>query len=251
MIYRVPVMDLDICLIAGRRPDLLKATLESFQRRLFGNFQIRNFYANIDPIFGTGTDGQAAADVIRSFFPKALITMPEEPGFCAAVQRNWSATSAEFVLHLEDDWLLNVDITPDIVTEFGDPQIAQVAFHSAEKNWDMKRRGKFHYCRRPVRVFGLPLPIKPKFPRFTTSPSFLRGAFARNAAKLFDVRLDPEKQFYSRRNSALERYVAPLRSSIFAIGNGFVVHDIGREWREQRGIRKSIEQSTSVWTVET
>jgi hypothetical protein len=69
---------------------------------------------------------------------------------------------------------------------------------------------------------------------FTTARSLLRGDFSRHAANL----LDPENQ--------LERYVAPFSSTLLWDDRGFVITDHGGDWREQRGIRKSIENGTYV-----
>jgi hypothetical protein len=243
----MPEGRIDICLVSTRRPELLKPTLESFQQRFFKNFAIGKFYANVDPIFGDAKDHRAVLELIRAHFPDADIHEPEMPGFCQAVKRNWSATTAQYVLHLEDDWRLNIDIGPSILSDFEDARLAQIAFHSEEKNWDVGRRGKVHYRRKNLKILGFKTPIRLKVPGFTTSPSLLRGDFARHAASLLDTRLDPEKQFYNGLNERLERYVAPSLSTLFSDGSGFVITDLGRDWREQRGIRKSIENGASVW----
>lgn len=77
---------------------------------------------------------------------------------------------------------------------------------------------------------------------FTTAPSLLRGDFSRHTANL----LEPEKQFYKRLNEQLERYVAPFSSTLLWDDRGFVITDLGGDWREQRGIRKSNENSTYI-----
>jgi hypothetical protein len=69
---------------------------------------------------------------------------------------------------------------------------------------------------------------------FTTARSLLRGDFSQHAANL----LDPEKQ--------LERYVAPFSSTLLCDDRGFVITDLGGDWREQRGIRKSNENGTYI-----
>ncbi|HTO34414.1 MAG TPA: hypothetical protein VL202_25065 [Pararhizobium sp.] len=244
----MPAERVDICLVSTRRPDLLRPTLESFQQRLFKNFAIGKFYANVDPVFGDSEDHRIVLELIRQYFPDANIHEPETPGFCEAVRRNWAATSADYVLHLEDDWRLNIDIDRDALADFADARVMQVAFHSKEKNWDTKRRGKIHYRRKYLKVLGFRMPVKYKVPGFTTSPSLLRGDFARHTAGLLDTRLDPEKQFYNGLNQKLEAYVAPFLSTLLSDDSQFVVTDLGRDWRDRRGIQKSIENGASVWT---
>lgn len=223
--------------------------MESFAQRMFTNFDVANFYANIDPLFGDENDHRKVVDIIRSYFPAALIHEPETANFCAAVRRNWSSTTGKFVLHMEDDWRLNSVIDSTILEEFFDKRVMQVAFQSAEKKWDVGRRGKIHYHRKPLKLFGCNLPIKIKAPVFTTSPSILNGMFARNAASLYDVRFDPEKQFYKGLNPELENYVAPFKAIIYSVTSGFVITDLGREWREKRGVRKTIQGGVSKWNA--
>lgn len=243
----VLVAKIDVCLVTTRRPDLLKATLDSFTARMIGNFEVVDFYANIDPLFGDTDDHRHVVDLIKSYFPFAKITEPSAPNFCAAVRQNWRSTTADHILHLEDDWLLNNVVDQAIFSDFTDPRVMQVAFHSAEKCWDVSRRGKVHYRRKPLKIFGYETPIRIKVPGFTTSPSILKGKFARDVAKLYDVRFDPEKQFYKGLNANLEHYVSGYSSTIFSVNDGFVITDIGREWRDTHGIRKSITDGVPKW----
>ncbi|KOF21166.1 hypothetical protein AC244_07295 [Ensifer adhaerens] len=62
-----------------------------------------------------------------------------------------------------------------------------------------------------------------------------------------DLSRDPEKQFYSGVNPAMEAYVAGYRNYIFSPERKPVIRDMGREWREQRNIRKVITNATSIW----
>lgn len=241
-----PRLKIDVCIVAGRRPDLLRRTLTSFSQNLFRYFDIQRIIANIDPIFGSEADHQECVDLICSYDADAEITSPKEPGFCSAVVSNWSRSSAPIVLHLEDDWLLNRAITEDHLEPFfHKPLIAQIAFNHAYKNWDRDKKGSYCYQRRAVPL--LPL-IKSKFPVFTTSPSFIRGDFARTAATLMDVNYDPEKQFMRRVNPQLERFVVQYRNYIIGDIGDFYITDLGREWRETRGIEKSIVNAQSYWS---
>jgi len=178
-------MKVDVCLVAGRRPDLLQTTLDSFNANLFRNFTTGRFIANIDPIFGSNDDQARCREIIHSFFPAAQISEPAEPGFCAAVKRNWASSEAEVIFHVEDDWLLRRPVTPaDIASFQDDPHIAQICFNHASKRWPVGKRGPFVSGRRRKRFLGLPTPFRTRAPQFTTSPSFLRGSFARACASL-------------------------------------------------------------------
>ncbi|MBZ7922827.1 hypothetical protein LAC81_13605 [Ensifer adhaerens] len=238
---------LDLCIVATRRPDLLAQTLTSFRERIFSNLELGGAYLNLDPAFGSIEDHHACVDIFRSYFPEGVVFQPESPGFCAAVARLWSATSAEYVFHLEDDWIALRDMGTELLAPFADPAITQVSFHTADQNWDIGRKGHFHQRNEYARFLGIKIPLFRTFPKFTTSPSILRGGFARHCAGLMDLSRDPEKQFYSGVNPAMESYVRRSRNYIFSPEAGPVIKDMGREWREQRRIQKVITNSTSIW----
>lgn len=238
---------IDLCIVATRRPDLLAQTLASFREKTLHKLDLRGAYLNLDPIFGSVEDHRACLDVFRSHFPDATIFQPESAGFCAAVATLWSATSADYVFHLEDDWIALQDMGEELLAPFADPTITQVSFHTADQNWNIRRRGHFHRRNEYAHLFGIKVPLFRTFPKFTTSPSILRGDFARHCAGLMDLSRDPEKQFYSGVNPAMENYVAGFRNYIFSPEARPVIKDLGREWREQRRIRKVITDSTSIW----
>jgi hypothetical protein len=65
-----------------------------------------------------------------------------------------------------------------------------------------------------------------------------------------DPSRDPEKQFYSGVNAELERLAAPHKNYIFSPQQKPVIRDTGREWRDNRKIKKVIENTTSYWVEE-
>lgn len=250
--HAIGFCEIDVCLVAGRRPDLLARTLETFNKGLFQSFEIREFIANIDPIFGNEADRDRCSEIILDLFPKAKISKPDERGFTAAVRRNWSQVKAPVTLHLEDDWILHRKIEPSDIAPFRhDDKLAQICFNHADKRWPITQKGPYAYARKRLTFLGLNTPFKSgRIPIFTTSPSFLRGTFARHCAAIMDDRFDPEKQFYRSVNPALERYVADFRSMVIGDAPDYPVKDIGRDWRNARGISKQYANWQSVWAVE-
>ena len=241
---------LELTIVAARRPALLARTLESFHERLFRHFDFSNALINIDPIWSSQKDGDQCAALVKQKFPNAIVFAPEIAGFSAAIKRVWSNTKADFIFHLEDDWLLNEEITPTILDHFKEPSIGQVSLMSKEKNWDRAQRGDFHYIkRRPALFGGLKFPVRKKVYAFTTSPSFIRGEIARRWAGLMDEKLDPEKQTYMGVNPPLEKFLQQYRNYIYAGKQADItIVDIGREWRDAQKIEKKIVDSQSVWT---
>lgn len=243
------MVSMDVCIVSARRPQLLSITVDSFKETVFSNFVIQNVYVNVDPVFGSEEDHEAVVSLIRKQFPTATIFEPEAPGFGAAVKRLWSATTADYVFHLEDDWITLRRVGEEILRPFDDSRIQQVSFHTADQNWDVVVKGHIHAKRDYFRPFGIKLPFYRTVPKFTTSPSILRGGFARSAAALMNPAHDPEKQFYSSVNIGLEKLARPFRNFIFSPEGTPVIRDIGREWREAQGIRKIITNATSTWSV--
>lgn len=240
----------DLCIVASRRPELLAITLESFSTRVFSRLRPERVFVNLDPIFGSEDDHAAVLAIVRERFPAAIVFEPETPGFGAAVKRLWLATKADYVFHLEDDWVANSSVDEDVFLPFEDKSIQQVSFHRNE-NWDLRKKGHFHEKKDYIRFMGVKLPFYTSTPQFTTSPSILKGEFARGAASLMDPSRDPEKQFYSSVNMELESFAKPFRNYVFSPSGSPVIRDIGIEWREARGIQKNIKNATSTWETST
>lgn len=239
--------EIEICVVAGSRPDLLKTTLESFQRRLLSHFSIIGAYVNIDPIFGDEIDKDHTVEVVRSYFPEAYVNTPATANFCTAVKHLWGATKSDLILHLEDDWIVNIDITPDMIENIlTNPDVVQISFNNIHKKWDFSD-GPFHQRLRRTKLFGLKIGPDRILPYFTTSPSFMRGSFARASAGLLDARFDPEKQFYNETNPGLQKAVKNHRNYILGKDQPYLVTDIGRDWRDKRHIQKSFVDGASVW----
>lgn len=199
-------MQIDVVIVAGRRPDLLSKTLDSFSDRLFRHFDLQRIICNIDPIFGSVEDAQACAEIVARAHSHTKIFTPETKGYTEAVARVWAESTAPIFLHLEDDWLLNRDVKPSEIHAFEDPTVGQICFNHANKNWD-KKKGEYCYGRRRYKIGNIATPFKWKHPVFTVSPTFVRGDFGRHCATLLDPLFDPEKQFFKAVNPRLEEYV--------------------------------------------
>jgi hypothetical protein len=237
---------LDITLVAGRRPALLERTLASFRERLFANFPVAGFYANIDPVFGDADDHAACRAAILSVFPAAVIFEPDRPGFGRAVKTLWAATRSEVIFHLEDDWVLNEPLLPEDV--FPLLTGATRALAPVSKELGYRATETFNVRRPKKRVLGIPVG-RDEINVFGTSPRFLDGDFARACAALMDPDLDPEKQMRPPLNPRLRAYMQQFRCRFLPAGaQAELITDIGREWRDARGIDKVVEGGVSTWT---
>ncbi|OMQ41715.1 hypothetical protein [Ensifer sp. 1H6] len=238
---------IDLCIVSTRRPDLLATTLTSFSDKVFPNFEIENVFVNLDPFFGDEGDHARCVELIKTTYPRCVLFEPDKPSFTSAVQRVWAATKSEFFFHLEDDWIALEGIGSAALLPFSDQAVAQVSFHTAEKKWDVRKKGHFHRRNEYRDFFGVRIPTFRTFPIFTTSPCLLRGEFGRGCATLMDPSKDPEKQFYYGVNPKLEDYVRQQKSFVYSPNNAPVIADVGRQWQKLNNIQKIIRNATSSW----
>lgn len=235
-------MKADLCIVATRRPDLLVRMLDSFGRHVFPRIEIDRVFANVDPVFGSAEDQTAAISTIKDHFPEATIFEPETPGFCAAVIRLWQSTTADYVLHTEEDWHAPGDVG-DFTAPFLDyPRLAQVQFHMDFQQEPVGLRTK--YKRRSK---SLPF-LKRRTRHIDTSPGLMKGEFVRRCADLMNPLLDPERQFCGNLNRPLEKYAMGFDGYVHGgHGGERVLQDTGREWLRQRGIKKQIVDGAVSW----
>ncbi|MGH6923848.1 MAG: hypothetical protein ACRED5_08930 [Propylenella sp.] len=221
-------LEVDLSIVAARRPELLELTLRSFHQNLLRHLRVRRLYANIDPIWGSAADAEAVKAVCRLYFSDTVFREPSEPSFCAAVQWCWSQSDRKWFLHLEDDWCLvwRIDVQR-LLREMQDERVGQISFFNHGKAW---RRGVWSR-------------------KFTTSPSLIRSIVGRAAAQHMNTEGDPEKQLYDGRNPALMQAISAYRHRFH--GSRFApkcIVDTGREWRDARSIVKHRTDGVSTWT---
>ncbi len=226
------MIEVDVTLVASRRPELLELTLQSFHENLLRDLRVRRLIVNIDPIWGTREDADRVLDLCQSYGWDVVSRRPETPSFCGAVQWVWSQTSTDWFLHLEDDWCLARRINVDrLYRTMQSDDVGQIAFDHVEKKARKWKRG---------------LTLR----SFTTSPSFVRGDLGRTVSQHFVVEKDPEKQLSSLLTSIYSDRSRPYRAVLY--GNRltpFFLFDTGRTWRAERGIEKKISQGISTWTI--
>lgn len=241
---------IDLVMICGRRPSLLARTLASFSEKVFPHFRFAHVIANIDPFMGDAAAGDECEDLLRMAFEgsgaKLTIFRPETPGFAAAVQRVWRATTSDFVFHLEDDWTARDDITPQPFFDlFAPDDVQAVTLVCATKHTRGLPQQTYRRITRSPRGYILKDEL---INAFSTSPGMFKGPFLRRAAELLDPAFDPEKQFYKGLNPALEELALPYRC-MFLRGakERDAIDDIGRDYRDQLGLKKLLIDGKAVW----
>jgi hypothetical protein len=219
--------DIDVTLIATRRPELVDLTLRSFQQNLFSRVRCRRLVLNIDPLWGSDDDDREVERICRRFFADVDVRRPASPSFGGAVKWAWSRPTSEWFLHLEDDWLLARGINPaTLATELSASDVGQVQLANLSRS---------------QRARKIPLEI-------ATSPGFVRSAFAEIAVRHMNPDMDPEKQFYEGHNPAGLAEMIRFRTKFYGdAGTPKLLYDTGRVWRKVRGIKKGVRRGTSLW----
>ncbi len=240
-------MKIDLTIVAGSRPDLLSRTLASFEAGLFRYFHVAKVIANIDPFGGGVGEQNECASIISRHFSHAQIIKPKSSSFGCAVRAVWENAEADLLFHLEDDWLLLEPIRPEMI----EPLLAQGAASVKPVAKEHKWRGDDPFqTKKPVnllgaRLFSIRMPVG-----FGTSPGFFRGDFIRQYVRLMQPHLDPEKQVRANVNGPLHEYCKSFKHSMLkGQQHRELITDIGREWRDNRNIIKTVKKEIgiSVW----
>ncbi|MCP4185551.1 MAG: hypothetical protein GY761_19955 [Hyphomicrobiales bacterium] len=237
------MLEIDIVIVATRRLKLLEQMIESFSEKVFENFNVGKVLVNIDPIWGDEDDQTAIKKLLNRTFSDVTIFEPKVANFTKAVKRLWINTSADVVLHLEEDWIALEQIKSIEISENLKGEVTSISLMNSDKYWNGKQI--YHYRR--YKLFKLLFKIEDKSrPHFSTSPSFWSGKFLRECALYMDIKYDPEKQFYEDLNKTLQNFVSEKKCK-FLIGHPDTVQDIGRPWREKRNIKKIFVDGASRW----
>ena len=100
------------------RPELLEATLKSFQKNLINcDFSRSQLLLNVDPFADNRADAKRAAclEVARNVFGSVSVRLPERPNFAVALKWLWESATEPVIFHLEDDWELVHRVDLDIL----------------------------------------------------------------------------------------------------------------------------------------
>ena len=137
-----------LCLTIGKRPDLLKRTLDS----LLGLCRFSHIIA-INDFRDEDTN-----EMFRSLCPQGqLICLDRQMGHHKAVDFMYSLINTPYVLHCEDDWLFDVSIDLERATHLldSDHHISQICFRKIDDfNLSETDRSK---------VFEVPDAVQPYF----------------------------------------------------------------------------------------
>ena len=227
------------------RPEVLAATLWSFERGLFRQFPKRTLILNVDPLGVDPSLHREKRDQIlrlaHHYFDQVITRFPSQASFPDAVQWLWQQALEldQCFLHLEDDWFLNRSVpAKGILNLLAQPKIASVRLH---------------------RQRNLP---KAQASNLSLNPVFFNPVFIQEALENFQLDKDPEKQFVlepliSKLSDwrhflvpalgAQEAYLFASDLAVMPADRGGWVSDLGVHWRKGQDLQKISEEGISRW----
>lgn len=185
-------MSLCFTTTAMARPEIVERTYGSFKDNLKGiDWKNTTLFINIEPLPKPDAVN-AVIEVAKETFGKVVARTPEQANFTRAVSWCWSQVDTDYVLHLEDDWVLIKEMNIEkLIKPFNNPKTKQVVLRA------------YPYA----------------YEKMCLSPSVIRASWVKRFE--FDFKLNPEVQL--RKPWVKPGYIHVPHKEI-------VVKDIGRNW---------------------
>lgn len=216
-------MSIDLCIVTTLRPEILEKTLSSFLKNILfsGDFTVvynldlapvdKQICKNIFKI------GHSIGVISKIFGNQSGGTIGGKPNFAKAVKAVWSNSTADYVFMLEDDWAFLREI-------------------NLNKCIERMEKENFDYMRFPK----VNAPHLNCLHKVALQPSLWKGDVVRNLAKHMVIDKDSEKQLRTGQgNDELDKILIELQDKgLKDYCTEWCCKDIGREWREERGLIK-------------
>lgn len=215
-------MKLEFTTTACNRPELLYETYKSFSQNLTGiDFDDCTVHINVDPM--PNAEGrEEAVGVADHFFGTVNARLPDEASFPEAVRWTWSQVKGRYWFNLEDDWEVveEVDVPRLIhmLESTSNPPAFQIVLRHSRchgPHW-VKNKPELEHIHDP----GLP-------------PMIADMERLKPVVENFDLDRNPEKWFRHWYN------ISDTEAAPYMWPSSPITNDIGREWREIRGLVKS------------
>lgn len=228
---------IDVTMTATIRPLIIDATLKSFCKKILKPPHEYRLIVNIDPIGEANILPKRILKICKNYFSDIVFNFPKNPSFPAAVIWTWSRTTADFVFHLEDDWLISKDL------DIGH----MMKILQKDKDLACLRLSKYNIPKKEIiKLFRSIYEYKPegyyvakdRARQMGLNPVLIKGEYVRNAFPLMVTTKNPEKQFRDT-NTKMKNFVLSWRYGIYGKpGWSALVIDNGTTWRIQRGLDK-------------
>lgn len=239
---------IDIATVATLRPYILEKTLDSFCSNLFFDKSRYRHVINVDCI-GGDCDPLEVVKISKKFFGNVVYNISKKPSYTKATKWVWKNSSTPFVFFLEDDWVINrkTDIDDMIKIMCQHDDICQVKLFKQNtpsgnvlkvfrSRFELAESGEFF--------------VTDNTNAFSLNPSISRGGFLRSATSFMLDSKNPEKQFRINTgdNEHMRVFLNGWKYALYTRpGDTALVTDIGRTWRDKKGIIKSGGKHFTRW----
>jgi len=204
-------MIIDFTTPAMVRPEIIDQTYSSFSNRLKGvDLKKCRLIINIDPL-PTDVSRKNVVKVAKKYFGEVIYNYPDTANFSAACNWIWSQAETDCIFHLEDDWVLKVDVNmKKLIRHFNENKNLQAI---------QLRAYRFAYN------------------KIALSPLIMHKKVYKHIAGKLDITLNPEVQMRGERFKGL---IMPYPTKKIShkgkiitypkARNQIILRDIGRKW---------------------
>lgn len=239
---------IDITMTATLRPNLIRKTLKSYWKNLFSEYQDSFDYRliiNIDPI-GENIKAKEIIKHCQIYFENIVVNVPKEPSFPKAVKWVWNQCDADFVFHLEDDWLLDRSIKLSKMVKILNKYPNLACLRLCKYDIPKKEVTSIFNCRYSYNTDGFYI-AEDRKSQFGLNPCLIKMQFVDQSRKLMIDTINPEKQFRYG-NSIMKNVVMSWDYGIFANpGDKALAIDNGIRWKFDNRFKKPDSKTFLVW----
>lgn len=243
------MITIDVVVTATLRPKILDTTLHSFRKRLLNDENYRyNLIINIDPAGNKRISSDDVLAMASKHFDNIIHNVPQRASFPMAVMWVWSNTKSDYVFHLEDDWVLQKDISIsdmiNIIDKYDKICCVRLSKGPIGAGGKMIKPYPCEYADLKDRVkFQL-------FPRISLNPTLFRGEFVRKAVEVMTPNINPESQLVKKwavknrnfKSDRIDKFLEGWDYSVYtACGEKPVIKDTGRMWRDMMKIKRDYD----------
>jgi len=222
---------------ATLRPEIIRRTFKSFSENMLCGYKRKRAVLNID-LIGEDVPWSKALWAAAAGFRHTEIKIGKKPNFARAFKWLWEQTKTKYTFWLEDDWelLTKIDLAEMVAVMDKHPQLATLRLPYTPtaadhyKSWShiFPWTGDYFKCPDEDRnAIG-----------YCGHPSLYRTSFMKEVLPLVKTNMCPEKQIKGRLPKMRE-ILNRWDLGVFSKPNQPpVIRDIGREWRDSRGLNK-------------
>ena len=237
----------DIAIVATLRPELLERTIKSFVENLWGKdwlTYLGNVYVNVDKDGAEEKDAPILCHTVerflRKYFGDIVVINFKEAHFPTAWLWGIQQTTADYVFHLEEDWLLNYphDFGEMLSMFYKYPSLKHLRFNYFKSGDVSTKLWQKYFAHWNGNFFEIGdeavVPVG-----WCGHPSLNDGKWLRALAKDINPAKNPEKQFHYHPDF-VNKWVIGNQFGIFQPRNADrAITDIGRQWMAEHGYRKT------------